>query len=513
MKTLVIIRNLGLLLLVTSASILLVAAWSCIQWLLGDPSEKAALQALIMTVAGGGLVGMGLWLVGKRARHTVGRRDAILLVATSWFVAAALSAFPYRLWTAFADIAPTDCAFTNYVDCYFEAMSGLTTTGATVLTNIEALPRSLHLWRSLTHWLGGLGIVVLFVAVLPMLGVGGKRLFRVESPGPTPEGVTPRIQETARVLWLIYLSLTVIEILVLRIVGLTWFDSVCHTFATLATGGFSTLNSSVAGYQSVAVDTVIIIFMVAAGVNFGLYFQIIKGRWRSVAGDRELRCYLGFLAIGSALVVFSILNRELVTTDGTTIANADLGDAVRYGVFQVVGVQTTTGFCTADFDLWPFLPKFAMLLLMFVGGSAGSTGGGIKVIRFMMAFKILWAELERVFHPNVVRPVKIGNAVIDTEMKLATMVYFVGIAVLTLLGMVALMLFESGKGIDSITALTASIATLNNIGPGLARVGATCNFGWFTSSSKCVMILLMALGRLEVMTIAVLFFPRFWRGD
>lgn len=512
MKWLVIVRNLGLLLVVTSAAILLVAGWSCLQWILGDESEKAALRALMLTVAGGGIVGMACWFVGRRARQTVGRREAILLVATSWFVAAALSAVPYRLWAASSD-APVECAFGSYIDCYFEAMSGLTTTGATVLSNIEALPRSLHLWRSLTHWLGGLGIVVLFVAVLPMLGVGGKRLFRVESPGPTPEGVTPRIQETARVLWMIYLGLTVVEIFALRIVGLSWFESVCHTFATLATGGFSTLNPSVAGYQSVAVDTVLIVFMIAAGVNFGLYFQIIKGRWRTVTKDRELRSYLGFIAIGSALVVFSILNRPIVTTDGSIISQADFGDAVRYGVFQVVAVQTTTGFCTADFDLWPFLPKFAMLCLMFVGGSAGSTGGGIKVIRCMMAFKILWAELERVFHPNVVRPVKIGKAVIDTEMKLATMVYFVGIAVLTLLGMVALMLLESGKDIDSITALTASIATLNNIGPGLAKVGATCNFGWFTAGSKCVMILLMALGRLEVMTIIVLFFPRFWRGD
>ncbi len=512
MRPLVVIRNLGLLLVVTSGAILVVAAWSCLQWLLGDETEKAALQALMMTVACGGIVGMLLWFVGRRARHAVGRRDAILLVATSWFVAAAVGALPYRLWPTFAEMPPDTTPFANYVDCYFEAMSGLTTTGATVLTSIESLPRSLHLWRSLTHWLGGLGIVVLFVAVLPMLGVGGKRLFRVEAPGPTPDGVTPRIQETARVLWLIYLGLTVIEIIVLKLVGLTWFESVCHTFATLATGGFSTLNASVAGYQSVAIDVVIIIFMVAAGVNFGLYFQLIKGRWRSVVKDREFRCYIGFLTIGSILVVASIVNRPIVATDGTEI-QAGIGDAMRYGIFQVVAVQTTTGFCTADFDLWPFLPKFAMICLMFVGGSAGSTGGGMKVIRFMMAFKILWAELERVFQPNVVRPVRIGTAVIDTEMKLATMVYFVGIAVLTLLGMVLLMLLESGKDIDSITALTASIATLNNIGPGLAKVGATCNFGWFTSASKGVMIVLMALGRLEVMTIAVLFFPRFWRGD
>jgi trk/ktr system potassium uptake protein len=508
----VVVKNAGLLLIVTSASVLVIAAWSCCHWLYGETYEEHALKALMMTVAVGGLAGAGLWFIGRRGPQAVGRREAILLVASSWFIAAAISALPYRLWAAFDSDVAANTPFSSFVDCYFEAMSGLTTTGATVLSDIEVLPRSILLWRATTHWLGGLGIVVLFVAVLPMLGVGGKRLFRVESPGPTPEGVTPRIQETARMLWMVYVGLTILEIIALRIAGLDWFESVCHTFATLATGGFSTLNSSLGGYRSTGVDIIVIVFMIAAGVNFGLYYQLIRRRWSAVLTDPELRCYLGVLAIGSLIVTLSILNGKIVTTDGTEMT-ADLATAARFGVFQAVSVQTTTGFCTADFDQWNFVAKATMLVLMFVGGSAGSTGGGIKVIRCIMVVKTLWAELERVFHPNVVRPVRVGKATIDSDMKLGTLVYVLGVILLTVFGAAALMITERNTAVDATTAFTAVVATLNNIGPGLDRVGAVCNYGWFSDAGKSVMVLLMALGRLEVLTIAVLFFPRFWRTD
>ncbi|MEE9295481.1 MAG: TrkH family potassium uptake protein [Phycisphaerae bacterium] len=506
-----VIRQLGLLLMVMSACVLSVAVWSCVQVLSGEADERMPLQALVLAVLIGGFVG-GLMRYGAgRGAEPIRRREAILLVALSWFVGAGLAALPFRIWGALAAEAAGH-PFAGFVDCYFEAMSGLTTTGATVLTDISALPRSLLLWRAVTHWLGGLGIVLLFVAVLPMLGVGGKRLFRVEAAGPTPEGVAPRIQEAVRALWYIYLGMTVAEILALKLVGMSWFDAVCHTFATLATGGFSSHNASVAGYNSVGVELVILLFMVAAGINFGLYYQLLRRRWRPVLEDQELRCYLALLAIGSIVVVWSIHGMRYDITTGQEAAG-DIASSVRYGVFQVVAVQTTTGFCTADFDQWGFVAKAAMLALMFVGGSAGSTGGGLKVIRCLMAVKIMWAEIEHVFRPQVVRVVKIGRATIDNDMKLSTMVYIMGIAVLTVLGVCALMWLERGSSIDVTTAFTASIASLNNIGPGLARVGATCNYGWFTDGSKCVMIVLMALGRLEVFTIVVLVFPRFWRSD
>ncbi len=515
-------RQLGLLLIVMSVSMLCVAAWSCAQVLRGDQSEWLPLRALITTVGFGGLIGSALWFGvpalfrphQKPSPHvdSMGRREAILLVAVSWFIGAGLAALPFRLWVAMAGSDTDGHPFGGMVNCYFEAMSGLTTTGATVLTDIAALPHSLLLWRALTHWLGGLGIVVLFVAVLPLLGVGGKRLFRVEAAGPTPEGVTPRIQETARVLWMIYLGLTGAEILALKVVGMSWFDSVCHTFATLATGGFSTHNASVAGYRSFGVDLVIVVFMVAAGVNFGLYFQLIRRRWRVVLKDPELRCYLSILAIGSVVVMISIHGQPYNTTTGDDAGRGMLS-TVRYGVFQTVAVQTTTGFCTADFDQWNFVAKATMLGLMFAGGMAGSTGGGLKIIRCLTAAKILWAEIEHVFRPKVVRPIKIGQATVDQELKLSTMVYLFSVLLLTVFGAAALMFLERGSSLDVTTAATASIAMLNNIGPGLAKVGATCNYGWFTDGSKCLMSILMALGRLEVFTVIVLLFPRFWRSD
>ncbi len=512
MNARLIARQFGLLLLVMAAMILAVAAWSFLQVQLGDERERAAFRALIASVSIGGAVGAALWYGTRGQTGAIGRREAILLVAMSWFVGAGLAALPFWLWSAPAGSGAPVHPFSAYVNCYFESMSGLTTTGATVLTDIEAMPRSLLLWRALTHWLGGLGIVVLFVAVLPILGVGGKRLFRVEAAGPTPDGVTPRIQETARVLWMIYLGMTGLEIVALRLVGMNWFDSVCHTFATLATGGFSNHNASVAGYRSVGVDLIILVFMVAAGINFGLYFQLMRRRWKQVLQDPELRCYLGIIAAGTIVVAWSVHGQAYNTTTGE-LAPAGIGSTVQYSAFQVAGVQTTTGFCTADFDQWPFVAKGVMLALMFVGGSAGSTGGGLKVIRCLMAVKIMWAEIERVFRPNVVRPVRIGKVTIDQDLKHSTVVYILGFVVLVFVSAAALMVLEEDSALDSTTAVTASIAMLNNIGPGLARVGATCNYGWFSPASKWLMSVMMALGRLEVLTIIVLFFPQFWRSD
>jgi len=392
-------------------------------------------------------------------------------------------------------------------------MSGLTTTGSTVLSEIGTVPDSLLLWRALTHWLGGLGIVVLFVAVLPMLGVGGRRLFRIEAPGPTPEGVRPRIQDTARILWMMYCGLTVAEIVALKICGMTWFESTCHTFATLATGGFSTLDNSVAGFDSTAIHVVIIIFMILAGINFGLYYQILQKGWHKARKDPELRAYLGLIVCATAIITACLYASPPpgYTTDAA--GHAPFGTILRDSLFQVVSIQTTTGFATADFDQWAFPAKAVLLTLMFVGGCAGSTGGGIKVGRILILIKVVLAELEHAFRPQVVRTTRVGKSLISQELKVNTLVFIVGIGGLFAMGTAALMIFESGNGIDITTAATASAASLNNIGPGLARVGATQTFTWFTPESKVVLSILMVLGRLEIFTIAVLFMPRFWRRD
>ncbi|MHC5023595.1 MAG: TrkH family potassium uptake protein [Planctomycetota bacterium] len=516
-----VVSRLGLLLVVLSVIMLAMAgAFFVIVVPRRMTIDIDAAWALFVTGDAGLIIGGLLWVTLRRGSRHIGRREALLLVAMSWIVGALFSALPYWLWANFHFESGNDHVLKSLVSAYFEAMSGLTTTGATVLQDIESLPRSLLLWRALTHWLGGLGIVVLFVAVLPGLGVGGKRLFQVEAPGPAPEGLQPHIRETARWLWYIYLGLTVAEVMLLW--GLTpmgLFDSVCHTFATLATGGFSTRNASVGAFHAApAVDMIVIVFMILAGANFGLYYQLIRGRGRSVLRDPELRLYLILLFVGSVIVTASIYGstREIALTTGEQAA-ATIGESIRQGVFTTVAIQTTTGFCTSDFNLWPFLAQAMLVTLMFIGGSSGSTGGGIKVIRLWIAFKVLVSELEHVFRPQVIRPVRLGGRTIEPELKLGTIAYVFGIVILFGIGSITVMLLEQwfnpAADCTYTTAATASVATLCTIGPGLGQIGAIENYGWMSDPSKCVLSLLMALGRLEVFAIIVLFSPRFWRGD
>jgi len=513
-------------LVVLSACMLLsgLAVWKMpVQETPGDAVEAPARMALFLAAALGIVVGGGMWLTLRRTTTHLGRREALLLVALSWLVGAALAATPFLLWAHLAGEEMAGHPFHRLINCYFEAMSGLTTTGATVLGAdpfpIEAVAPSLLFWRALTHWLGGLGIVLLFVAVLPSLGVGGKRLFRIEAPGPEPEGVRPHIRDTARTLWYIYLGLTAVEILALLSIGrMNVYNACCHTFATLATGGFSTQTASVGAYTNwLAVDVIIIVFMVLAGVNFGLYYQLIRRKWKAFFGDTELRVYLILMLIGAGLVVASIwASAEPIELTNGQPVDSNLGNSIRQGLFTTVAINTTTGFCTADFNTWPFLAKAVLVMLMLVGGSAGSTAGGIKVIRIWIAFRVMFSELERAFRPSVVRPVRVGGAKVDTDMKLSAIAFLVGIVVLFVLGAGLIMLLEQAYGdgtCDFTTAATSSIATLCTIGPGLGKIGAIENYGWFSDASKIVLSLLMALGRLEIFAILVLFTPRFWKGD
>jgi trk system potassium uptake protein TrkH len=290
------------------------------------------------------------------------------------------------------------------------------------------------------------------------------------------------------------------------------FESICHTFGTLATGGFSTRNSSIGVFDSVAVDLIVIFFMFLAGGNFGLYHQIIRGRWRQVLKDPELRYYTLFVVGGSILVSLALIEHSIVMTHGTA-KDPSVGEAFRQGFFTTTSIQTTTGFCTSDFDRWPFVAKGILVLLMLVGGCSGSTAGGIKVIRLWIAARIIVAEIEKVFRPSVIRPLKVGNNPVDTDMKVATLAYILVFFFIILVGAGAIMVLEPPEHECSFTtAATASIATLCTIGPGLHQVGAVANYGWFSAPSKVVMIVLMALGRLELFAIVVLFVPRFWKG-
>ncbi len=514
-----VIRQIGLLMFVLSAGMGGIVLIEWMIWASRGRGELLGIQAMGVSALLGGALGGTLWTVGRGVRvEMMNRREAMLLVALSWFIGAAVAALPYWTWALIRDaggVTGDPHIFESYVACYFEAMSGLTTTGATVVGNIPGLPKSLLLWRAMTHWLGGLGIVVLFVAVLPMIGVGGKRLFNVEAPGPQQQGVRPRIKETARVLWLIYMGITAAAVLSYKLCGLSWFESVCHSFSVVSTGGLSTRDASIAAYDSVAIDMVSIAFMLLAGVNFGLMFLLVRGRWKAVYKDEELRIYLALKLVVIVIVAGNIMGTDLITTAGQAVHGSAL-QALRFAGFQTVSLHTGTGFVTSDYDQWPFLSRALLIGLMFIGGCAGSTAGGIKVIRFWIAIKVMIWSLEKAFRPQVVRPLRVGGGIVDDEMKLAALTYCLVILLLVAGGAMVIGLFETHAGgfeIDFLTAATASLSTLGNIGPGFNGIGATQNYGWFSTPSLAFMSLLMMLGRLEVYAVAVLLLPRFWRGN
>jgi trk system potassium uptake protein len=434
------------------------------------------------------LVGLVLWLIGRKDEGTLFRSDAILLVALSWLLLGVFGGLPYMF----------DGAFTNFADAYFEAISGFTTTGATVMVQIADHSYGLHWWRALTHWLGGMGIVVLFVAIFPQLGVGGKFLFKSEVPGPVTEGLKPKIKHTASILWRIYVVLTLVLTALLWVLGMTFHEAITHAFATMATGGFSTRNGSAGEFDSASIDAVITFFMLLAGVNFSLYHEVWQGRWRRVMQDRELWAYLAIIGVATLLVTAQIW--------GMDARHGQLTTSFRYASFQVVSVVTSTGFGSDDFDLYPSMSKLLLIMLMFIGGMAGSTAGGMKVIRFVVILKAIHAEIYRVFRPQGVIAIRVGGAPLQQEVVHS-------IAVFLMLGMLVFgvsSLYMAYLGLDIVSAPTSVAACLFNIGPGLARVGPTQSFAFIPDAGKVVLSLCMILGRLEFMTLLVLCLPEFW---
>jgi trk system potassium uptake protein TrkH len=511
-----VLKQLGLLHLVLSGFLLAVATVFFIAEAAGGQAmDRGAALALFFTGAAGAGAGGLLWWLTRRAAPYLGRRESLLLVAASWLVGTAFAAMPYYAWARMPGTsAPADHAFKAFIDCYFESMSGLTTTGASVLADVGALPRSLLLWRAFTQWIGGLGIVVLFVAVLPSVGAGGKRLFLAEVSGPAPEGLQPQIRQTARVLLYIYTALNLAQIAALLAAGMSLFDAVCHAFSSVATGGFSTRTASAADYN-LASQIIMIVFVALGGVNFAIYYALLRRRYATALRDTELRLYLGMLAGGAIVVVLCLLRQPMVLATGETVP-ASAGHALRHGVFTFVSIATTTGFATADYNPWPFAAQAVLVLCMFIGASAGSTAGGIKLIRVWIAIKVMLSEIEHVFRPQVVRPVRVGRSIIDDELKLGTIIYVLGYILLFALGSAGVMILEqlhAPGGCDYTTAASATIACMSSVGPGLGRVGAIGNYGWMSGSSKALLSLLMVLGRLEFFPIVVLLTPRFWRGN
>lgn len=434
----------------------------------------------------GALLGGGLVFVFAPEKE-LGFRDGFAVVVFSWLSLAFLGALPFY----FSGVMD------SFVDCYFESMSGFTTTGASILAQVEVLPESVLFWRALTHWLGGMGIIVLTLAILPLLGVGGMQLFQAEMPGPTKDRLAPRIQDTARILWSVYLLFTLVEILLLMLGGVGFFNAVCHSFATLATGGFSTHTSSVSFYNSVYVETVIIVFMFMAGVNFSLHYHVLRGRLSRYWQNEEFRFYLAITAISVVIIV-------VVNACYSTFATG--WENIRHSTFQVVSILTTTGFGTADFDQWPAACKVMLVALMFVGGCSGSTGGGIKQVRVLLFFKYARLRLRTLVHPQAVGAIKLGGIKVPQEILVSILGFFaLYIAFFFLASLIV-----TALGVDIVTGTTAVIATLNNIGPGLHLVGPAHNYGQLPWLAKLILSFCMLAGRLELYTVAVLLTPDFW---
>lgn len=453
-----------------------------------------------------------VWRVSRPKHDVFGRREALLMVALTWAVAPVLAGLPFLLWAGFFHAETFQPhPFQSPINCYFESMSGLTTTGASILPDIEAIPRGLLLWRSTTHWLGGLGIVLLFVAVLPMVGTAGRRLFSFESSGPSPESIRPRIRDTARLLWISYAVITIASAVALRLAGLPWFNAVCEAFGAIATGGFSVRNQSIAAYQSAAVDWIIVATMILGGVNFAIYYELARGRLRNVWRDPELRLFLTLIVVLSVWVAAAIYGGRLITMAGQEV-QADWPNAVRYGMFNLVSMHTDSGFSTALFDRWPVMALGIIVVATLIGGSAGSTTGGIKVVRLLVAFKILLKQIQTYVRPGVVKSVRLGKRALDIDEQVAVVLTILLFLLALFGGTVGLMLIGSSEGgMNLATAFTASLANLCTAGPGFDGVGPDQNYLWLPGASKLLLCFLMLIGRLEIVPVLALMHPRFWQ--
>lgn len=484
-----VINVVARILLVVSLTMLWPLGWAVFE----DPGSLETrafiFSILVSVVIGGGGVGLlrKFLPVPSRDYDVISAKDGLSIVGLSWISISLIGALPFY----FSGVIP------SYPDAFFETVSGFTTTGATVLTRIEGLPPGILFWRSLTHWLGGMGIIVLSVALLPAIGRGAYRLYSAEAPGPSAERLRPTVKETAITLWSVYFLLSLLETLLLMLGGMPLFDALCHTFGTMATGGFSTRNASIAAY-GVYIQWIITLFMFLAGCSFILHFQALRGKVLVYFRSEEFRVYLGLFLLLIPLFTGVLLLSGMAAGER----------AFRQACFQVVSILTTTGYTTADFNLWPSFLKIFLILLMFVGGCAGSTGGGMKVIRVYVALKSGFKSIIRSLLPNVVLPLKVDSKPVPEAYVVNAGAYFIIYIFLFGLGTVV-MTFTDGA--DLVTAFSASVACLSNIGPGLGEVGAAQNYAWISSAGKWFLSFLMLAGRLELYAILILFVPAAWR--
>jgi len=481
LNKLIIIRILGVLLLLEGVCLLSALP---VSMMYGDNDQFAILISSAITL----LAGLGAILFGKTSNSSIGKREGYLIVTLSWIIFSLFGSLPFIIHGSIP----------SYADAFFETMSGFTTTGASILPDIESIPHGLLYWRSMTQWLGGMGIIVLSLAILPVLKIGNLQLFIAEVPGPTPDKLHPKIKETAKRLWAIYAAFTILEAILLKMGGMDLFDAVCHSFTTMATGGYSTRNASVAAWSSPYIHYVITIFMFIAGTNFTMAYFGLHGKFRKIIKNEEFLFYLS-MVIGSVLIVSAVL----AFSNGLPLEKA-----FRDSAFQVVSIITTTGYITADYTIWgPFLMLF-IFILMFTGGSAGSTGGGIKMVRLLLLAKNSRQELRRLIHPNAVIPVRLNHKAVPQQVIYNVLAFLVFYFLITgISGMII-----AAMGYDLPTSFSAVAATLGNIGPGLGSVGPVENYAHFPVFGKWFLSFLMLLGRLELFTVLVLFSKAFYRN-
>jgi trk/ktr system potassium uptake protein len=436
-------------------------------------------------------LGAGLVLMILSIKHAddayINQKEGMTVVALGWTAIGLFGAFPFYF-------SPD---FLSFTDAFFESVSGFTTTGSSIMTQIQGTAKSLLFWRSFIQWLGGMGIIVLSLAILPFLGVGGIQLYKAEVPSPVPDKLTPRLSDSAKILWMVYAGMTLVEILFLLAGGMPLFDAVCHALTTLPTGGFSPQNASIAHYNSAYFDYVIVVFMLLAGINFSLHYQMLRGKTLAFWKDAESRFFIGLVLICTLVIAWDIYGSVYTS----------IQDAFRYSLFQVASIITTTGFATADYERFPAFSQIILFVCMFIGASAGSTGGGMKCARIIVCFKYCYRELFKLIHPRSISQVKINNTVIPDNILRSIMGF---LALYMLLFFVSTIIL-AGMGVDMLTALGAVASCIGNIGPGFGTVGPTENFAHLPVLGKWLLAWCMLLGRLEIYTVIILFVPEFWK--
>jgi trk system potassium uptake protein TrkH len=474
-----VIHVLSFLLIFLAAAMLLPVPFSLYY---GDADYPALLLSAGITLLFG-IVGFKTSRFDKEFRP----KEGFAIVTFGWLFFALFGSLPFVLSGSIG----------SYTDAFFETMSGFTTTGATILNDIEQLPHGVLFWRSLTHWIGGMGIIVLSLAILPFLGVGGMQMYRAEVPGPTADKLTPRITETAKILWGVYVAITAVEAVLLMFGGMGLFDALCHSFGTLATGGYSTRNASIGAYGSAYLDYVVVFFMLVAGTNFALHYRFIKGDWKAYFRSHEFLFFMSLVGLSTFFIGLDTYVNQY----------HNLRETTRNSLFQVVSILTTTGYGTADYEQWSFSSQFILFVLMFFGGCAGSTGGGIKMLRVHVLVKSVFAEITRLLHPHAVVPVRIGGQTVPREVVANIVGFFILYITIYIIGVFTM----SVMGLDMATSFGSVAATLGNIGPGLGSVGPTDNYADIPTTGKWVLTFLMLSGRLELYTVFILLSPTFWK--